>query len=91
MRGKEDPWNSIASGAAAGAVMVARQGTRTMVGSAVVGGVLLALIEGMGILMNSFASQQFRPMDPREAPQDPGDLGQQQQAEGEGGWGKMFG
>ena len=50
-----------------------------MVGSAVVGGVLLALIEGMGILMNSFASQQFRPMDPREAPQDPGDLGQQQQ------------
>lgn len=28
MRGKEDPWNSIASGAAAGAVMVARQGTR---------------------------------------------------------------
>ncbi len=35
------------SGAAAGAVMVARHGPRQMAGSAVVGGVLLGLIEGM--------------------------------------------
>ena len=35
------------------------------VGSAVVGGMLLGLIEGMGLLMNNFMSQQFRPVDPR--------------------------
>ena len=48
IRGKEDPWNSIMSGAAAGAVMVARHGPKQMLGSAVVGGVLLGLIEGLG-------------------------------------------
>ena len=40
------------SGAAAGAVMAARTGPMNMVGSAVIGGVLLGLIEGMGIMMN---------------------------------------
>merc|ERR1712241_1387841 len=69
IRGKEDPWNSIMSGAAAGAVMAARQGPKSMVGSAVVGGMLLGLIEGMGLLMNNFMSQQFRPVDPREEQQ----------------------
>jgi len=83
VRGKEDPWNSIMSGAAAGAVMAARQGPKNMVGSAVVGGILLGVIEGMGILINNFASQAYRPMDPRLAPEDPGVL--EQQAEGEGG------
>jgi import inner membrane translocase subunit TIM17 len=53
------------SGAAAGAVMVARHGPRQMAGSAVVGGVLLGLIEGMGILLNHIGSSQFRPVDPR--------------------------
>ena len=64
------------SGAAAGAVMAARQGPMNMVGSAVIGGVLLGLIEGMGIMMNKFASEQFRPIDPREAPPDPSQLGE---------------
>ena len=43
------------------------------VGSAVVGGMLLGLIEGMGLLMNNFMSQQFRPQDPRmqEMPEEP--------------------
>ena len=75
LRQKEDPWNSIMSGAGAGAVMVARQGAKTMAGSALVGGVLLGLIEGMGILMNNFAGQQFRPQDPRAEMQDPSVLG----------------
>jgi len=85
IRGKEDPWNSIMSGAAAGAVMAARQGPKSMVGSAVVGGMLLGMIEGMGLLMNNFMSQQFRPVDPREEqqamqmPEDPAALGQQQE------------
>jgi import inner membrane translocase subunit TIM17 len=78
LRQKEDPWNSIMSGAAAGAVMVARHGPRQMAGSAVVGGVLLGLIEGMGILLNHIGSSQFRPVDPRMVPEDPQGLDQAQ-------------
>jgi len=80
LRQKEDPWNSIMSGAAAGAVMVARHGPKQMLGSAVVGGVLLGMIEGMGIMLNHFGSSQFRPADPRDAPEDPAALGQQSQS-----------
>jgi len=76
LRQKEDPWNSIMSGAAAGAVMVARHGPKQMLGSAVVGGVLLGLIEGLGIMMNHFGSTQFRPVDPRMVPEDPAALEQ---------------
>ena len=75
IRQKEDPWNSIMSGAAAGAVMAARSGPKHMLGSAIVGAVLLGLIEGMGIMLNRYMSEQFRPVDPRNAPQDPSQLG----------------
>ena len=73
------------SGAAAGAVMAARQGPKSIAGSALVGGMLLGLIEGMGLLMNNFMSQQYRPVDPREEqqamqmPEDSASLGQQQE------------
>jgi mitochondrial import inner membrane translocase subunit TIM17 len=50
IRQKEDPWNSIASGAATGGMLAVRAGPRAMASAAVVGGVLLALIEGMGIM-----------------------------------------
>lgn len=50
IRQKEDPWNSIASGAITGGVLAARAGPQQMASAAVVGGVLLALIEGMGIM-----------------------------------------
>jgi mitochondrial import inner membrane translocase subunit TIM17 len=50
IRQKEDPWNSIISGAVTGGVLAARAGPRAMASAAVVGGVLLALIEGMGIM-----------------------------------------
>jgi len=50
IRQKEDPWNSIVSGAATGGMLAARAGPKQMASAAVVGGVLLALIEGMGIL-----------------------------------------
>uniref|UniRef100_A0A671RBA8 Mitochondrial import inner membrane translocase subunit Tim17-A-like n=2 Tax=Sinocyclocheilus anshuiensis TaxID=1608454 RepID=A0A671RBA8_9TELE len=56
VRGKEDPWNSITSGAMTGAILAARM---AMVGSAAMGGILLALIEGAGILLTRFASAQF--------------------------------
>ena len=57
MRQKEDAWNSIMSGAGAGAVMVARNGPKAMLGSAVVGGVLLGLIEGASYMLNRYMSQ----------------------------------
>ena len=50
IRQKEDPWNSIISGAVTGGVLAARAGPKQMASAAVVGGVLLALIEGMGIM-----------------------------------------
>lgn len=59
IRGKEDPWNSITSGALTGAILAARNGPVAMVGSAAMGGILLALIEGAGILLTRFASAQF--------------------------------
>ena len=39
-----------------------------MIGSAIIGGVLLALIEGMGILFMRYTSDQFRPQNPLEDP-----------------------
>ncbi|XP_035731642.1 mitochondrial import inner membrane translocase subunit Tim17-B-like [Vespa mandarinia] len=60
-RKKEDPWNSIISGAATGGVLAARSGLPTMAGSALIGGVLLALIEGVGIFFTRFQAEQFQP------------------------------
>lgn len=51
IRRKEDPWNSIASGALTGGSLALRSGLRTAGRSAALGGVLLALIEGMGIVI----------------------------------------
>ena len=53
IRRKEDPWNSIMSGAITGGVLVARAGRAQMIKNAVIGGVLLALIEGLGIVINN--------------------------------------
>lgn len=50
IRQKEDPWNSILSGAITGGVLAARAGPQQMASAAAVGGILLALIEGMGIM-----------------------------------------
>jgi import inner membrane translocase subunit TIM17 len=52
IRQKEDPWNSIVSGATTGGILAARAGPRAAASAAVVGGVLLALIEGMGIMLS---------------------------------------
>ncbi|KAF6390952.1 translocase of inner mitochondrial membrane 17B [Rhinolophus ferrumequinum] len=82
LRGKEDPWNSITSGALTGAVLAARSGPLAMVGSAMMGGILLALIEGVGILLTRYTAQQFRnappfledpsQLPPKESTQAPG-------------------
>jgi len=66
LRGKEDPWNAIASGAATGGILAARSGAGAMVCSAIIGGVLLAMIEGVGILFTRMTADQFRPLSPDE-------------------------
>ena len=48
-RGVEDPWNSIMAGAATGGILAARSGPRAMLTSAVIGGALLAVLEGLQI------------------------------------------
>ena len=60
-RRKEDPWNSIISGSATGAILAARNGVAAMTGSAIIGGVLLALIEGIGIFYTRMMADQFKP------------------------------
>ncbi|XP_067096463.1 mitochondrial import inner membrane translocase subunit Tim17-B [Osmerus mordax] len=87
LRGKEDPWNSITSGAMTGAVLAARSGPLAMMGSAMMGGILLALIEGFGILLTRYTAQQFQnpsPFmeDPNQLP--PKDGSQQQRSKGTG-------
>lgn len=61
VRHKEDAWNPILSGAATGGILALRAGPKTAAKNAVVGGVLLAVIEGMGILLSRFMAQQEPP------------------------------
>ncbi|XP_070559912.1 mitochondrial import inner membrane translocase subunit Tim17-A-like [Ptychodera flava] len=77
IRQKEDPWNSITSGAATGAVLAARNGALAMVGSAAVGGILLAMIEGVGILFSRWSAGQYMQANEQIAQQmqDPSQLG----------------
>ncbi|KVH91331.1 mitochondrial import inner membrane translocase subunit TIM17-2-like [Cynara cardunculus var. scolymus] len=65
LRQKEDPWNSIIAGAATGGFLQMRQGLGAASRSAVFGGVLLAMIEGAGIMLNKLMSapQNFPPME----------------------------
>ena len=58
IRQKEDPWNSIIAGAATGGFLQMRQGLAASGKSAMFGGVLLALIEGAGIMLNKVLSAQ---------------------------------
>ncbi|KAL6598256.1 hypothetical protein ACP70R_046421 [Stipagrostis hirtigluma subsp. patula] len=51
-RQKEDPWNPIAAGAITGGLLSLRRGLLATGRAAIVGGALLALIEGAGILVN---------------------------------------
>lgn len=60
VRGKEDPWNSVVSGAMTGGVLASRSGLRAAGKSAAVGGVLLALIEGVSIAITRYTSAQAK-------------------------------
>ena len=61
IRKKEDPWNSIISGAATGGVLAARGGWRAASRSAAVGGVLLAMIEGLNIFLTKMMADSTPP------------------------------
>eukprot|EP00752_Nemacystus_decipiens_P002574 g2412.t1 len=64
VRHKEDAWNPILSGAATGGILALRAGPRTAAKNAVVGGALLAVIEGVGILLSRYMAQvEPPPMD----------------------------
>lgn len=65
IRQKEDPWNSILSGALTGGVLAARGGAKAATVSAVVGGGLLALIEGVGIAISRWTAEQNKPVMPQ--------------------------
>lgn len=80
VRKKEDPWNSIISGAATGGILAARNGVAAMAGSAFIGGLLLALIEGVGIMFTRLSAEQFQPMQPPV--DDPAILGSAQSGSG---------
>lgn len=83
IRKKEDPWNSIISGAATGGILAARNGVPAMAGSAIIGGVLLALIEGVGILFTRLSAEQFRNPGPPPA-EDPAALNEASPGNGGG-------
>eukprot|EP00123_Amoebidium_parasiticum_P022074 comp7913_c0_seq1/m.3475 comp7913_c0_seq1/g.3475 ORF comp7913_c0_seq1/g.3475 comp7913_c0_seq1/m.3475 type:complete len:159 (-) comp7913_c0_seq1:579-1055(-) len=62
IREKEDPWNPILSGALTGGVLAARGGARQALMSAAMGGVLLAMIEGLQIaITRALAGPAQRP------------------------------
>ena len=79
VRKKEDPWNGILSGAATGGVLAARAGIKAAAKNAAVGGVLLAAIEGLGVVMQRVlmpmmtdnAQAAGRPVDLLSPPDDP--------------------
>ncbi|KAL5515414.1 hypothetical protein EMCRGX_G000575 [Ephydatia muelleri] len=65
IRNKEDPWNAIGSGAITGAVLAARRGAKASLGAAVAGGIILAVIEGVGIAINRAVAEQYKPVMPQ--------------------------
>ena len=62
IRRKEDPFNSIFSGFATGFILAIRSGLPAALGQGVVGGIILALIEGVMIKMNKMNEQMFEPV-----------------------------
>lgn len=71
VRAKEDPWNSIIAGAATGGFLSMRQGLGPASRSALFGGVLLALIEGFGIMINKMLTVPQNLPPPMEEPLPP--------------------
>ena len=58
LRHREDPLNAIAAGATTGGVLAMRAGYAAMARNALVGGVLLGVIEGLGIMVQYMLAPQ---------------------------------
>ncbi|XP_022213345.2 probable mitochondrial import inner membrane translocase subunit Tim17 4 [Drosophila obscura] len=67
-RQREDSWNSIVSGAATGGILAARQGVRQMANSALIGCLVLALIEGASSAVATIYASEDQSIAPAEAP-----------------------
>lgn len=57
IRSKEDPYNSIMSGFCTGASLAARGGSKAALKSGMVGGIILAVIEGLNIAITRIMNQ----------------------------------
>lgn len=60
LRNKDDHWNAIASGASTGGLLALRGGWRSASKQAVIGGVLLAIIEGVMVIFSRRATSTPR-------------------------------
>ncbi|CAI4223876.1 unnamed protein product [Auanema sp. JU1783] len=75
IRKKEDPLNSIVSGGLTGALLAIRSGPKVMAGSAILGSVILAMIEGVGVLTTKWMGAMVDPTaPPPEVLDDPRNL-----------------
>ena len=54
VRKTEDPWNAILSGAMTGGTLAVRGGWRQVRTNFIIGGIILAVIEGVGIALNRY-------------------------------------
>ena len=67
---QEDPLNSIASGGLTGALLAVRSGPKVMAGSALLGAVILAMIEGVGLVTSRWMGNMFDPTQQAPGPSD---------------------
>lgn len=81
IRGKEDAWNPIMAGAGTGAILAARSGPKVMMISAVFGGAILGVMEGVSALINRMNADAYKPQAPAlpEMPKDMTGMSAQEQ------------
>jgi len=100
IRKKEDPWNSIASGALTGGFLQIRHGPASAARHAVIGGALLAMIEGMGIMLTRVMAPAPPPLEgdpmmamggPEGVAPPPGDVAGEATPQSGSIWNTMFG
>ena len=70
-RGKEDPWNGIAAGALTGGTLAVRAGVKAIGKNALIGGVLLAIIEGFSAMVSKAMQPDMQQQMALQQPQIP--------------------
>ncbi|KAK3213651.1 hypothetical protein GRF29_28g515371 [Pseudopithomyces chartarum] len=69
IRKKEDPWNGILGGFCTGAALAVRGGAKAMRNNAIACGVLIGVIEGVGIMFGRMMAENTRLEAPPPPPQ----------------------